>query len=174
MDKEAFLHKLRNELRELDDDIIRETVQEYENFIQKAEQKGLAKEEMIQKLRKPHEIAADVKRQYGIETKTSNLGKQIIIGAALILFNLCIALAVVVAGYSIVISLLVVFFIFIFTPVLMVFQNSHPFEWSLSFILSGIGLILFPLMLRMLSYVVQLTKRYVHWNVRVWKESAYE
>lgn len=174
MDKETFLSELRKRLRVLNEAIIEETVNEYEFFIDEAIQSGVTEESVIKKLKHPEEIAREVKKAHGFAEQGSNPGRQMVIGFALILFNLCIVIGPVIGLYAALVSFYVTFFVLIFTPILMIFQATHPFEWFVSFILSGVGLILFPLTSRALKFIFQLTKQYIRWNVRIWKEGAYE
>ncbi|WP_191126224.1 DUF1700 domain-containing protein [Cerasibacillus terrae] len=174
MNKDLFLKQLQLELRGLDPNEIEEIIQDYDDYFIETKENGFSEEATIKQLGNPHEIAQNIQNNYhhssSNETTTNSL-RNVIVGFALIFFNLIFVLGPALGIFGALIGITFALGVSVISPVItllkMILGTGHWFEFFFSLILSGIGILLLPLLLQFIQNLPTLIKRYIDWNVRV-------
>lgn len=177
MDKYLFIKQLQIQLRGLPSEEIAEVIEDYEDYFREAQASGLSEEEITQRLGNPHDIAKDIKTSYYHQSpqRDSNASqmRNVIIFIGLVFFNLTIVLGPALGVIGSFFGLFVTGGVFVISPLLVIVSillgNGHLFEFFLSLIFAGIGLLLLPLLLKLARAGSQLINRYIQWNVRLVK-----
>lgn len=175
MNEHLFLKQLRIQLRGLPSSEIEEIINDYQSYFSEARESGLSEQEATNQLGNPLDIARDIKVSTdSVSTKGTSNTTQIrsvivMIGLAFLNFTVLLGpvLGIIGAFFGVIVSCVV----FIASPFLvvgsMLFNDGQLFELFFSFALSGVGLLLFPLLTKLGRRGIELLKKYVEWNKRV-------
>lgn len=171
MTKSEFLANLRLHLHGLPGDEIDSIIQDYEQYFNEKEKSGMSETGILTELPSPEQVASTIKkeRKQFRQQEKSSTGK-VIIAIALIFFNLTFVLGPALGIGGAIIGLFVAAISLIISPLLVVVKfiigDRLLFELFLSFVFSGIGLLLLPLLVKGSSFYVQTIERYTRWNIR--------
>src|SRR5690625_4800481 len=171
MTKSEFLANLRLHLHGLPGDEIDSIIQDYEQYFNEKEKSGMSETGILTELPSPEQVASTIKkeRKQFRQQEKSSAGK-VIIAIALIFFNITFVLGPALGIGGAIIGLYVAAISLIISPLLVVVKfiigDRLLFELFLSFVFSGIGLLLLPLLVKGSSFYVQTIERYTRWNIR--------
>lgn len=194
MNKKEFLHILEMSLSDFDDEEKKEILYDYEEHFRIGEESGKSEYELIKELGDPNNIA----NQYRTSNKNENndiprdkIEKDrptivpIIVGSALLLFNLIFILGPYIgiaasiiglfaAAIAIIISGIAMTFGMILSPLLPQFISMPNGIPVFAIILFGIGMVALGLLFLIGMYFVakcfyKVTVKYVNWNLKTIK-----
>jgi len=169
--KNEFLAKLRLKLHGLPREEIESIIRDYENYFSEKEKSSLSETEILTELPSPEQVASTIKgEQNSFQQHEKSSSSKIIIAIALIFFNLTIVLGPVLGIGGAIIGLFVAAISLTLSPLLVIVKfilgERILFELFLSFIFSGVGLLLLPLLVKGSSLYVRTIERYTRWNIR--------
>lgn len=182
MNKEQFLKELAMYLHNLSDFERKEILQDFEEHFAVGLEKGETEQHIAASLGSPHQIAKEVLATYNLEetqitAKQANpdVARTIMITILLVLFNLIVILGPFMALVGIIFSGWVTGIAFITSPFLYLFKvlvlpsETHLFELFLTIGFVGVGIFVGIAMYYITRFSVQLTIRYVKFNIRIAK-----
>lgn len=182
MNKEQFLNELARQLNRLSYEEREDVLQDFTEHFSIGLEKGETEQQISASLGSPQLIAQDILANYSKGDKETianerqpDLARTIIISILLVMFNLTIMLGPFMAVVGTVLSGWITGFVFIMTPFLYLFKmiilpnEAYLFEFFLSIGLTGLGILLGIAMYYITRFIIQLTIRYVRFNVRVAK-----
>lgn len=175
MNEQLFLKQLRIQLRGMPDEEIEDILEDYAGYFSAARESGLSDEEAAAHLGHPFDIAQDIKtsqKKPTITHSTSNSQvKSIIVLVGVVLFNMIIVLGPVLGVIGAFFGIVFSCFVLVISPFFvignLILGSGHWFELFLSFLLSGIGLLLLPLLISLAKKGKYYIKQYVTWNVKL-------
>ncbi|WP_158701600.1 DUF1700 domain-containing protein [Lentibacillus sp. Marseille-P4043] len=176
MNRRLFLTQLRIQLRGIPSEEIDSILKDYEGYFDEAEANGISEEEASQNLGNPHELAKELKanhqgQPYQQVSGSPNSLHNVIVTIALVFFNLIIVLGPLIGIIGLFFGLAVMTAAFIISPLLtivsMVAGNGYLFEFFLALILAGVGLFIFPSLLKLYKASYHYFSKYVQWNLRM-------
>lgn len=177
LNKRLFLTQLRIQLRGMPPEEIEVILNDYEGYFDEAKVSGLSEEEASQNLGNPHDIAREVKgtsyqrQRPAYKSAQASPSGNAIVAVALIVFNVVVVLGPLMGVAGLFFGLAVMIAAFVISPLLslgsLVLGNGHLFELFLAFIFAGIGLFIFPVLVRLFKASYHLLNRYIQWNLRV-------
>ncbi|HIW35090.1 MAG TPA: DUF1700 domain-containing protein [Candidatus Paenibacillus intestinavium] len=182
MNKDQFLTILRKELKSMPGKDQKELLEDYETHYAFGEQTGKSEEEISLELGNPFELAREALEEYKRDSphlmkKSASDSMTRTIFAVIGLFSLNFILAVVPIGLSIWavwLSLLVSAAAMIVAPLLVLvdFISISQFaagKFFATLAISGLGIFLLAACIYLGKMLLQLTKSYYNWNIRVIK-----
>lgn len=175
LNKHLFLKQLRLQLRGMPTDEIEVIIQDYEDYFFEAMKNGLSEEAVVKQLGQPKEIANNIRA-----TNRGKMNKSLaaspaparstIIMVALIIFNIVVVLGPVIGVCAFIFAMIIAGGAFCISPLLaiwkLVFQSGHLFEFFISLILAGIGMLILPFFINLAKKFMNLLKKYVYWNIK--------
>lgn len=172
MSKDEFLAELRIHLHGLQREEINQVVADYEQYFDIKLKEGMAEREIVRQLRDPKVIASEIKGGHVKSNHKDGDGvRQILIGIGLVFFNLVFILGPVLGVIGLIFGLFVAAISFVFSPIAIVFKlllgSGHVFEFFISLVLAGIGLLLFPLLIRGTGFFFKMLEKYANWNMKL-------
>ncbi|MGY0693413.1 DUF1700 domain-containing protein [Virgibacillus sp. FSP13] len=171
MNKRLFLAQLRIQLRGIPSEEIESILQDYEGYFDEAKANGISEEEASKNLGNPHELAKELRQPYHQASEPSNSLRNVIVTIALVFFNLIVVLGPLMGVIGLFFGLVVMTAAFIFSPLLsfvsMVVGNGYLFEFFIALILAGVGLFIFPSLLKLYKASYHYFNKYVQWNLRM-------
>jgi len=161
-----FLQRLKMELAGRAPEEIESIIQDYEAYFHEAEQKGLPEEEVIRQLGTPQDIVDNIRKN-----EHHQPGQVVIKVILLIFFNIAIMLPLFATGIAFLVALVVTVFAGIISPLFSMIDllrgYGERFDFFLSLLFSGVGLLFYPSCISMFKKVPPLVNRYYKWNLKI-------
>lgn len=173
MNQEEFLSELRIFLHELPKDERAEIIEDYKEYFAIKLEEGLREEEVIRQLGSPREIASRIKggEESSQANKEQDKTRQLIVGICLAVFNLIFILGTVIAVIGVIFGLFIAAISFVLSPIAVIFKllfgNGYLFEFFISLVLAGIGLLLLPSLIKFSKSFFNILERYAKWNMKL-------
>lgn len=170
--QDEFLAELRIQLHGLPRTEIDKIIDDYEQLFTEKLKSGQTVEGILADLKEPKQLGLEIKEGYRSRSyNSSDSVRQFIVALFLIFFNLTFVLAPLLALFGIYIGLIVASAGAIFSPLAVIIKfiigNGQMFDLFQSFIFTGIGLIVFPLLLQAGSYGIKGLEKYFNWNMKL-------
>lgn len=182
MNKEQFLKQLEEHLYSLSRDERQDVLKDFEEHFAIGIEKGETEQHIAASLGLPKQIAKEVLSNYNLEEPETivqqsepDLARTIMITILLVMFNLIIMLGPFMALFGIIFSGWVTGLVFIASPFLFLLKvmlmpdQAHLFELFMTIGLAGLGILLGIAMFYITRFSIQLTVRYVKFNIRIAK-----
>jgi uncharacterized membrane protein len=180
MTKYNFLNELERQLAKLPEEDRREIMQDYEEHFEFAVEAGKSDEEVIASLGSPEKIAKEVAADYHVElareTKAvSNALRAVFAVGGLGFFNLLFVLAPAMTIGAFIFAIGLAGIVFLASPILLLLfsavglQSFTWFEFFMSLTASGVGIFMSIATYYMTNWAINLTTRYLAFNLRVVK-----
>lgn len=161
-----FLQRLKVELAGRAPEDIESIIQDYEAYFHEAEQKGLPEEEVIRQLGMPQDIVDNIRKN-----EHHQPGPTVIKAILLIFFNLAIMLPLFATGIALFMGLVVTVIVCIMSPLFsmmdLLMGYGERFNFFLSLLLSGVGLLLSPYGINIFKKIPPFVNRYYKWNLKI-------
>lgn len=186
MDKITFLNELEHQLKRLPNQLVDNVMNQYETHFYKENEKGKSDSEIIQALDKPKQIAKKKYAKYAVKDAEikpdfnhirravfATIGMSIIT-LFFIVVPLIFILLFIIIGTFIALGM-------ILTPIIVFITNIYAglAQFSLtnylfSFAYSGLGLMLFVLIVKFLCLLRNGLIRYLKWNINFIKKGTFQ
>jgi len=172
MKKDEFLTELRIHLHGLSQFEIDNIIEDYERFFHVKEKEGVEEELILEQLDSPRNIAEKIKEdRLGPGASNRDTGRKIIVGLALVFFNLVFVLGPLLGLVGLFLGLFVGAISLILSPlgvvVKFVIGNGYLFEFYLSLAFAGVGLLLLPLLVKGAALFSKGLEKYTDWNMKL-------
>lgn len=172
MNKRVFLAQLKLELRGLPIRQIEDVLSDYDHYFHEATEGGMTEEEAIETIGDPKTVAEEIRKNIRTNDSTN-----IIVGIGLLLFNFIFVLGPFLGLVGLFFGLLVMSGAFIISPILAIvsvlFGISLIFNFFVSLVLAGIGLLLLPMLIKGGKAGFELVEKYVRWNMSHFREAGF-
>lgn len=180
MNKEQFLNELERYLQKLSQSERQDILLDFEEHFAIGVEKGETEEHIAASLGAPRQIAKEVLSNYNLEEaqpmkRQSDGFRTVLIAVLLVIFNFVIMLGPFMGVVGIIFSGWVTGLVFVVSPFLYLFKalfipgDVYLFEFFLSIGLTGLGILIGIAMYYITRFAVELTIRYVKFNIRIAK-----
>lgn len=182
MNKTEFLQELERFLQKLSYDERQDVLQDFEEHFAIGLEKGETEQHIAASLGSPEQIAKDLLINYNLDEKTplqkqpeQDTARVILLTVLLVMFNLIIVLGPFMAIVGTILSGWMTGIAFVMTPFLYLFKvmflpnETYLFELFLAIGLTGLGILIGIAMFYITRFTIQLTIRYVKFNIRIAK-----
>lgn len=170
MQKNEFLAKLRILLHALPEEDLKRVIRDYEAYFDLKIKQGFSEEEIVESLGSPEDIAREVLEGPRRREQTSK-AQSFIIALALVFFNLIFVLGPILGALGFVFALVVTSISFILSPLgiilKLILDKGHLFEFFLSLVLAAFGILLLPLIVRLVKFMDRIFRKYAEWNLKM-------
>lgn len=170
MKKAEFLTELRISLHFLPERDASQIVEDYEEYFAQKLESGFAEEEILRQLASPREIAEEI-RAGRVNKGEVSRGSSFIVALALVFFNLVFILGPLLGVLGLIFGLFVTAISFILSPLGLILKlilgDGHLFEFFLSLVLAGLGLLLLPLTVKLVKFFERVLRKYGKWNIKM-------
>ncbi|BBK27742.1 DUF1700 domain-containing protein [Staphylococcus arlettae] len=186
MDKITFLNELEQELERLPRQERDKIMFEYESYFFDLEKNGKNEYQIMGELESPKVIGKEIKAKNAIsyaeyKTNAKTIIRAIIASLGMGIFSLLLILIPMVFIACIMFVLLLVSFMLFISPLLLIVHGviNHNISLAISnylfaFSYSGLGIVLFVLILKLAELVYRAILKYLRWNIKTIKGSAVE
>ncbi|MBF7025738.1 HAAS signaling domain-containing protein [Staphylococcus kloosii] len=184
MDKITFLNELEQELNHLPRKDRDRKMYEYEEYFFEEEQKGKNEYQIMGELESPKVIGKEIMAQNAISyaeyrTNAQTIFKAIMASLGMGIVSLLIILIPMIFVAFFMFILLLIALLFFISPVLLIVHGLINGNISLAvsnylfaFSYSGLGIVLFVLILKLAELVYRIILKYLRWNIKNIKGSA--
>jgi uncharacterized membrane protein len=186
LDKITFLNELEQELERLPRQERDKIMFEYESYFFDLEKNGKNEYQIMGELESPKVIGKEIKAKNAIsyaeyKTNAKTIIRAIIASLGMGIFSLLLILIPMVFIACIMFVLLLVSFMLFISPLLLIVHGviNHNISLAISnylfaFSYSGLGIVLFVLILKLAELVYRAILKYLRWNIKTIKGSAVE
>ena len=183
MTKNHFLNELDRLLAKLPEDERRDILRDYDEHFANAQEVGKTDEAIIDSLGSPEKIAKELAAEYHVElarasgnlSDASSAVRAVVAAGGLGFFNLVFVLGPAMAVVATIFAIGLAGVAFVASPILLLvftalrLQTFHWFDFFSSLTLAGIGIFVSIAAYYMSKWTVQLTTRYLAFNLRIIK-----
>jgi len=180
MNQNAFLTKMKQELKGLSETEKQEILSDYEEHFEAGKLEGRTEEDIVRELGNPKTIAKELRMNNHLEKAEnqqsfSNIMRAILATISLSFFNLVIVLGPAIALFAFYITLWCISVSFVFGGIALLFSvlignSGSPLTNMFTFsALSGLGLILGVGMTYITKPLYKVALTYMKWNVKIAK-----
>ncbi|MBY7664603.1 MULTISPECIES: HAAS signaling domain-containing protein [Staphylococcus] len=186
MDKITFLNELEHQLKRLPNDVIDDIMNQYENHFYKENEKGKTDREIILSLNKPKHIAKKKYAKYAVndaekEPDFSHLRRAVLatIGMSIVtlffvvvplIFLLLLIIISIFISLGMILAPIIVFLTQLYSGITQFSLSNYLF----SFAYSGLGIMLFVIIVKVVCLLRIALLRYLKWNINFIKKGTFQ
>lgn len=178
MNKEQFLKSLRSKIKTLPKEEKVDILTDYEEHFEMGKREGKTEKSIVDELGSPNQIAKEILVAYRVDSAASTLSFVAVFRAVMSFIGLSLFNGLLIVGPFLIVAILIAagwmsVGYLVLSPFVVVFDvlvHSIPFVWFYFFwsvIFLGIGLLLSILMIRITTFILRVTVRWLTFNIEI-------